>query len=180
MRCLVTALFLCVGAQIAVAQSDLLALYGDESGSTCELSDVSPGIKTVYVIHEASAPAAAVSFRIVGTSGSGLSYISEAVPFEAVLGDVQSGISVAYGGCMTPSVLVASVSYFGAGTSAPCSFLRVKRHPQGLNDFIEVVDCVNSYRKALGQRLVINPDGSCECGADGDRANWGEVKAKFD
>jgi hypothetical protein len=161
------------------AHPDEIALYTDTQYSNCKLVDSSPGVVSVYVVHHVSSAATASQFMVEANSGVTLSYVGETSPYSTVIGSSQSGASIAYGACFYSDVLVLTLSYFATGTSTACSYLQVVPDPQSLYGYIEGVDCSSNRLEASGARLVVNSDGTCECGPTTSYTNWGVIKNRF-
>jgi hypothetical protein len=164
----------------AGAQLDEIGLYVDPSYSNCKLTDAGAGPIQVYVVQRSSGGTTASQFRIEATSGSTLSWIGDTPQHDILIGDTQNGISVAYGECKYGEILVIVINYFRSGTSAPCSALKVVPDPNSTEEFIVSVNCSSTKLEVAGSRLVINADGSCECGPTTEASNWGRIKAKYD
>lgn len=178
-RALAIYVFVMLSAGTAIGQSDVIALYSDQVYSNCTMVDSSPKMVSVYVVHENTSGVTASQFRVSTGSGAGLSYIGETSPHATRLGDTQSGLSVAYGGCQYSTVLIAAISYFATGASATCSSIRVVADFNAPTGKIEVVDCSHFKSEGIGGKLVINPDGSCDCGPDTRLTNWGKIKEQY-
>jgi hypothetical protein len=90
------------------------------------------------------------------------------------LGAVQEGVFVTYIGCKTTFPLtVATLQYFGTGTSPACSYIDVVGDPDSDSGQVEIVDCNSIIHTGCGGRLTVNGDGSCACGVQ----NGGPVQA---
>ncbi len=176
---LLTAFLASIILSAVPVHSDEIALYTDAGYSNCKLIDSSPGMVSVYVVHHVSIGATASQFMVQASSGVTLSYIAETSAFAVLIGSSQTGVSVAYGSCFYSDILVLTLSYFASGSSAACSFLQVVPDPASLRGFIEGVDCSPNRLEASGTRLVVNPDGTCECGPTTEYTNWGKIKNRF-
>lgn len=163
----------------ACGQADVIALYSDQSYTDCSLTDGGAGSVIVYVVHESRSGSMASQFSLQAGSGVGLAYVNESSPF-MFIGDTQSGITIAYGGCRSSQELIATITYFTTGASTTCSSIRVLPDPSSLTGTIEVLDCMNSRSEGLGGKLVINPDGSCGCGPSSELTSWGKIKDLYD
>jgi len=165
----------------ASAQLEQIALYSDPGYSDCTLNDTSPRMVNVYVVHHSSSGATASQFQVQASAGASLSFISDTVPPEHLaIYNTQNGITVAYGRCRYSDILVVTISYFSSGSSAECSTLRIVADPNAGTGGIETVSCSSYKMEAVGSRLVINPDGSCDCGPSTEATNWGKIKAKYE
>ena len=176
---LLTAVFASIILSAVPVHSDEIALYTDAQYSSCKLVDSNPGVVSVYVVHHVSAGASASQFMVQASSGVTLSYVGETSAFSVLIGSSQAGVSVAYGECFYSDILVLTLSYFATGTSTACSFLQVVPDPASLQGYIEAVDCFETRMEASGTRLVVNPDGTCECGPTTEYTNWGKIKNRF-
>jgi len=146
----------------ALFASDI-AIQDSDTGN-CFLVDT-PGLHTVQVVHRVTTGARAVRFTIKPEPGMNMSYVSETHPF-SYLGNVQDGIAVCYGGCVTGNTVVATITYMGYGTTiAPCSLLRVV--PAGLSaggaETLDVMGCDGIEEVATGTHLEVRPVGSSGC-----------------
>jgi hypothetical protein len=159
------------------AQFDVIGLYADPTGASCLLND-GGGLVNVYVIHTTGGSTAS-QFQVKPSSGVTFTWIGETLAFAAAIGDTQSGLSIGYGSCFSSDVLVATINYIASGSSSSCSWLTVAPDPNSLNDMIEVINCSESMLEASASRLVINSDGSCDCGPSTTLTNWGKVKDRY-
>jgi hypothetical protein len=162
----------------ASAQFDVIGVFADPSMSSCKISD-GGGMVSVYVVHTTNG-AVASQFMVKASSGVTLTWISDTVAFPAALGTTQSGISVGYGACFSSDVLVATVKYLASGTSSSCSWLSIAPDPSSLKQKIEVVNCSQTTVDPSVSRLVINSDGSCDCGPTSELTNWGKIKSRYE
>jgi hypothetical protein len=161
------------------AQQNHIALYSDAGYTDCKLSDAGPGLVNVYVVHKSGGGATASQFKVQAGPGVTLSYLRDTLqPPSLSLGDTQNGITVAYSGCRYSEILVVTISYFASGTSRNCSTLSVV--PDPAIGVIQVVDCGSFKLEGTGARLVINPDGTCDCGPTTQITNWGRIKAQYE
>lgn len=164
---------------VVPAHSDEIALYSDTQYSNCKIIDSSPGVVSVYVVHHVSTGATASQFKVQANSGVTLSYVGETSPHTLLIGTSQGGVSIAYDACTYSDVLVLTLNYFATGTSTACSYLQVVPDPSSLRGYIDVVDCSSNSMEASGARLVVNSDGTCECGPTTEYTNWGKIKNRF-
>lgn len=178
-RVLITGFLPLLIAASALGQTDVIALYSDQVYSNCTMTDNSPRMVSVYVVHEARLGAEASQFRVTTGTGAGLSYVNETSPHVVRIGDTPSGLSVAYGACLNSTILVATITYITTGASAACSNVRVVPDFNAPTGKIEIVDCSHFRSEGIGGKLVINPDGSCDCGPDTRITNWGKIKEQY-
>jgi hypothetical protein len=164
----------------AAAQTDVIGLFVDTNYEECNLVDAGPGVVSVYVVHSTTGGANASQFVVQAGSGVALSYVGEVSAFPTTIGNTQSGISIGYTNCQYSEVLVATISYYTTGGSSRCSNLYVAPDPASLTGTIEVVNCSGTKLQGAGSRLVINPNGSCDCGPTTQDSNWGKIKDIYD
>ncbi|MDH4036095.1 MAG: hypothetical protein OEX18_06695 [Candidatus Krumholzibacteria bacterium] len=173
-----------IASDPAAAQSyGYVTVYADASGASCTLLDDAPRTFNVYVLHEDMYGIVGVDFRLAASDGFAGTYVTEVItpPF-LVLGDTQGGISFAYTTCFVGSAVLATVTYAGSGTSAPCSYLQVVAHPDYVQWGILVQNCYfDSFPAPTRGRLYVNPDGSCPpwCVVPTRQTTWGGVKALY-
>jgi hypothetical protein len=180
-RLLMIALMTCTVPSLATAQTDVIGLFTDTGYDECKLNDTGSGVVSIYVVHTATTGSVASQFRVIGDAGVTLSYIDESTQWPLVIGNSQTGVAVTYGGeCRFSDILVITINYFAMGSSTTCSTLRVTPDPYAPTGTIEVVNCSQSRLEAIGAHLVVNSDGTCECGPSTQFTNWGVIKAKYD
>ncbi|NIT39087.1 MAG: hypothetical protein GTN50_08460 [Candidatus Latescibacteria bacterium] len=95
-----------------------------------------------------------------------MTYLGEFSPFQAVVGNSHSGISINYGECLASPIHVLTISYFG-GNSPPCSMVKILNDPTATPSGIYVTDCTSPVPNRLsapGVATFINSDGSCRGG----------------
>jgi hypothetical protein len=166
---------------LAAAQTDTIGLFTDTGYTECEFNDTGPGRVSVYVVHTATSGSVASQFRVVSDAGVTLSYLGESTQWPLVIGNSQTGVTVAYEGeCRYSDILVMTINYLASGSSATCSTLRVMPDLNAPTGTIEVVNCSQTKLEAIGAYLVVNSDGTCECGPSTQFTNWGVIKAKYD
>lgn len=179
-KILLLLIFLVAAPAAAVAQAGYIGLYADPAGTVCNVSDRGGGEVKVYVIHKATSGAAASQWKIASDDGFAMTYVGETWS-TAAMGNTQSGVSASYGSCLASPVLLCTVTYMSHGASASCSSLQVVPDPASVSGTIEVVDCASHRLSGTGDRLVVNPDGSCPCGHANNvqETDWGRIKAMF-
>lgn len=151
-----------------------LRIYSDASLTDSSIDDGAPRIVNLYVVEKGTFPGATGSrFSIkpsAGFTGVWLSDASSFLPF----GQSPTDLSVVYGACIPPPILVVTMTYQLFGTSAPCSELHVA--------------------PADGQKWVVAPDVGCfftediitdlgrlevNCPVATEPTTWGKVKALY-
>jgi hypothetical protein len=166
----------------------IIELYADAGGTSCVVYDIAPSLITVYVFHMGTPGATACQFRVVQTGGAFLTYLGEISPYTSVIGNSQTGISIAYGYCVPSPNLILTINYFGSGISALCSLIEVMPDPAAiLPNEILVADCGSPPNLLIGagRGIWVNPDG-INCSGDCDdiplpsqQTSWGQLKGLY-
>jgi hypothetical protein len=163
-----------------------ITAFADATGSSCTLLDDSEKLFDIYIVI-AVAPKfglAGSRFRIVTSAGFSATYVGEVVNYPHS-GDVQGGVTIAHGTCLPGTFLLATVTYLGHGTSAPCSSIDVIGHPDSYYaPSIDVMDCHFAWLAAstLGSLLVNPVESQCApwCSTVAtERRTWGGIKALY-
>jgi len=168
-------------AGVRAQSMDILGFYGDWQGADCTVLDQTPGLIVVYVFHQTSG-ATSVLFNATPPA-CWTAILVGVVP----VGDCGSRCSVPdalellYGECLSGTVHVADLNFFGLGTTGPCCAylpLPAAEVPSGR---IEVVDCDGNIRYAIASPAIANPDASCPCEPTipVEETTWGRVKALY-
>ncbi len=168
---------------VGLCQFNVLNIFSDAQGTNCLVSDIQPGIITVYVFHS-TIGATASQFRIATDAGFTGSYISHQVasPF-LEMGTPPVDYSVAYCCfCYTGSFLVATISYLGLGTSAPCSHISIEPAPTSpIPGEVAVIDC--DFELAVpntsGPAVVNYTNCAAWCIGATESSTWGRIKALY-
>ena len=122
---------------------------GGTIGIYMNVDDTSPTVVDngdmveMYVIHKVDQGVTACAFRVEAPAGWTL--VAAQSEFPVSVGDIEDGISVAYGQCLTGSIHVMTLTYNAPGNSATDARFRVLPNSQW-PEHIQVVDC--------GQNLV--------------------------
>ena len=170
-----------IAAAPVFAQSENIGVFADPGGTNCNITDGSPGVIPIYVVHMLTPGATASSFSTpLPSCMTGAVWLSDAQVFDVTLGDSQSGVSIGYGSCQSAPIHVLTVSVFGQGLSVACCKFGVFADPNQPSGQIEVVDCGGSLSYAGGVTARVNGDGSCGCEESYRDATWGQVKSIYD
>jgi hypothetical protein len=167
-RVLVTAcavgalLSFCVGA--AFGQAGTIGIFADNSGSNPFISDTSPGLLNVYVVHVGADGVTACQYRAPKPPCMTATYLADTNPFPVTIGNSQTGVSIGYGACRSGVIYVQTISYFASGTTPPCCHYPVLHDPLGISDGdgIDIVDCNFDPWVAQAGFGIINAEG-CDC-----------------
>lgn len=114
-----------------------IGIYADAAGTDRTIVD-NGGTVTVYVVHKIEEGGTASAFTVRAPIGWTLA--GEVSQYPIVIGSVESGISVAYGNCLTGSIHLTTLTYYAPGNTPSGSNFEVLPHPQW-PDNIRVVDC---------------------------------------
>lgn len=172
-------IILCAG--IAYGQGGYIGLFVDPVYTACEFDDVIPALVPVYAVHKSTPGSTASQWRLQTGNGFNCIFTGSIVHMPTSIGDVNSGISLGYGGCFSSDILLVTVNYFCQGISPPCASVEVVGDPGSGSGLIEVVDCDFVLWTAHGSLLYVNPDGSCDCGeiVPAQKTSWGEIKSLY-
>lgn len=189
---LLASCLLLVTSGVTLAQTGTMALYSDQAGTNCNLSDNGDRCPIqVYVIYRGSIGTTASEFVLEQQYGAALVYLSEAVPSVGftTVGRADIGIGVGYGYCAAEELLLLTVTYMGTGESAACSQLHIKHNPSSNYEngsYIAMVDCSFEIIWAAPGHITINPNDGCQCDVPpGGTAtpvvetSWGQIKSLY-
>ena len=180
-----TVIALTFAASPALAQFGDISGYADQAGTSCNILDAA-GIRDVFVvIKHNTGGVTAVRFAISQTST--MTYISEsAAPGTLVIGNTAAGVDVAFTACQQFDAYVMKLTYFAAGTSAPCSYFNVLPHPGSeVPGETIIVDCTQPFgeiRAIPRGQAIINPGPppvQCDCSVPAPETTWGSIKALY-
>ena len=162
-------LTICALMIASAAMADHIAIYGDASGSTCNLA---PGFSTTAtVIEKFSTGTTGSRWRVDTSLCPGSTVFALQTPWVTV-GIVTSDISIAFGSCQTGSVVLGTLVANwlpGAVSIVPAE------------NFANIIytNCVFAELPATGGHASIGGDGH-GCDYDAVQAKtWGSVKALY-
>ena len=162
--------------------TEAIQIAADEQGLNCMLSDAPPRVVDVYVLVRSLVGVTAASFRVWQSPGftgqlSGVT-VSDASYFW--LGDVESGVDVAFAACLTGQVPVARLTYVVLGTSESCSYLDVLAKVDDEMGTPWLLDCAFMVTPPAVWALAINWVNGCGiCPNATQQTTWGAVKALY-
>ncbi|UCG50430.1 MAG: BACON domain-containing protein [Candidatus Latescibacterota bacterium] len=161
-RTLLIAVAILLAATMVFAQNGAICLFADPGGTDCNLTDDSPGLLEIYVVHMLSAGAMASQFWAPQPSCMvGATYVGDYSPFSVVIGNSQEGMAIGYGSCFASPIYLAKISYQTSGSTEDDCAYRVMPDP-GLSS-IEVVDCNSNLSFAGGGKIYLNSTLGCVC-----------------
>ena len=172
---------------VEAAVGGRLALYSDAGLAQCTLTDTSPGVADVYVVHSVQGSPVVVlgvvgiSFALTPSAGFDGTWLEDIVPAGlGANGTSPSGKRVASLTCWFNDKLLLHVRYQMQGGSSSCSFLQAVPYPG--DPWIEALTC--GYGESIpvdGDRIFVNPDSSCPCDVPvaTESTTWGRIKAMY-
>lgn len=119
----------------AVAGS--MGIYADAAGTNSRIVD-DGGTVTVYVVHKIEVGGIASAFTVEAPAG--WTRLGAASQYPVNIGDVDAGMSIGYGNCLTGTIHLMTLTYDSPGNSAAGSTFKILPHPEW-PDNIRVVDC---------------------------------------
>jgi hypothetical protein len=178
MRRIATALFSVLLPAVfaaSVEAEDHIGIYGDASGSTCELTLRTPGPVSSYVVHK---------FADRGTTGSRwkvsdtstLTATSASSPF-TFFGDPYTDLSVGYGGCRTGVFHIMTLTHVWSGQPVSCGRLTVGPPPGSTT--VMTTDCDYALQSANGGTFYFDSGNYWCCPEPTETTSWGAVKALY-
>ncbi len=164
-----------------LGEAGVIGVFEDPQATRCNLFDPAPGLMTVYIVHVLTAGAAASQFAApMPSCMTGATYLGETSPFMVVLGNTQTGVAIAYRGCLGGTIHLLTVRYFVQGMSQNCCEFPVVADPHLPSGRIEVSSCDFEVVYAAGAHATINPTSSCACGSVRvEETTWGQIKAIY-
>jgi hypothetical protein len=152
------------------ALADHIGIYSDPSGAECRLT---AGVTTAWVIHKYNATGATASrFRIDSSSLVGTIFVFNST--YVTIGNWNTDVSIAYGGCLSGPIVLGSFLMNATGGRL------YVREAQG-QSCIVYTDCNFSEYCATGGNACVACQSSCECQicAPTEQSTWGSVKALY-
>jgi hypothetical protein len=172
-----------LGASTSRSQQ-VINSFSDPEGLNCIIADDHVGPITVYIFHWATPGAVALQFRVETGAGFTGFFVSHQVPPGFLdIGTPPDDYVVSYPGCLSGRFLISTLTYFGLGTSEPCSHIWIRPAPTSpIPGEIVVADC--NFQYVVGTTsgpAVVNDDGSCWpwCIGPVEPSTWGKVKALY-
>jgi hypothetical protein len=175
-------LILALGVVLAasVAFADHVGIYSDTGGTSCTTGALAfpPTVNNAYVIHKFSTGTNGSRWKINDTSG--IFHASATTPY-GVLGDPYTGASVAYGNCLSGSILVYTLGFLYFGQPLTCGMLEMVPDPLESAGTIVYSDCNFVKKLATGGKFYLQADGTCQdCNEVAtEETTWGTIKALY-
>lgn len=155
-----------VAATASAQRDDRIELFTDAQMSTCGLEDNGFVIQSVYVFHTGSGLATASEFAVPKPAcWVGATYLGDQLnPSLLAIGNSQTDLSIAYGGCMGLPLYLGRIDYFTTGTAPACCEYLAQAGSRASPPAILVADCgYEEHVVSGGSGVMINPDADCPC-----------------
>ena len=180
-RSMLIALSLLVVASMAFAQDPgSIMIFSDAGYTDCNIADAGPALTPIYLVHMYTTAATASQWMLDPGACNSMVWTGTANAFPTTIGDVFTGVSVAYGGCIGGApILLVTVNYFAQGLTAPCCYMQIVADPTTTSGLIEVVDCNSNRLFATGGAAIINSTQDCFCDSPVNESTWGGIKALY-
>ena len=169
-------------------QNEFIGLFGDTIPLDCNGLHLTEGDAIVfYVFHYSVDGATGSRFSVPRPTclfGDNEGPFIVTRPFSNTTGDLESGVVIDYGECLTGWNHILSIAYEGVGLGWPsCCEQTVVRHPLAGSGEIEVSDCSGGIRIAQGlSGLIADLNETCGCvpsGIQNGVSTWGSIKALY-
>lgn len=180
-RMLLIAVTITMSAGLAVAQHPgVIGIFSDSIGYDCDLWDTAPGPCEFHVVHVNTGGAVASSFAAPRPQCFESTYLNDGSVFAVTIGNSQTGISIAYGACLSGTFHILDMRFFCMGITQQCCMYRVLGDPSSYFSDPEVVDCDLNTNMGWGWTSPINPNWECccYCGPT-EKSTWGKVKSLY-
>jgi hypothetical protein len=129
----------------------VIGIFADPAGANPNITDTG-GIVSVYVVHTIAQGATASAFKVEAPAGWTLVNAQAAFPLS--IGDINDGISIAYGMCKMGVVHIMTLTYDSPGNTAAGQTFKVQPHAQWPNH-VQVVDCFDALHNGAGMETPI-------------------------
>ncbi|MFQ5511088.1 MAG: hypothetical protein ACE5EO_04500 [Candidatus Krumholzibacteriia bacterium] len=162
-RFLLPALFFLLASSPAFAQvGGTICFFSDDKGEACNLSDLTPGFLSVYVIHRFAPGASSSQFSAPKPACMvGATWLKDEHPFPVTIGDSQTGVAIGYGTCIFGSKHILTIRYAVAGTTGmDCAYTAL---PAAGESQVNVTDCEFNLVDAGSGTTYINSGLACDC-----------------
>lgn len=190
-KALLLTLVMVVSASVAAAQPGVLGTYADPAGLSCNVVDGAPGLLSVFVVQTLTGGSTGCEFASPTPACMiGAMYLAWGSPFGAVVGNpvvglpgpipppAPPGVAIGYGACLAGTINIGSISYFGAGLSAPCCAFPII--PSLASGTLGNVSCVPALEPVGALANTINGNATCDCNTVPTQdATWGAVKSLY-
>jgi len=161
-------LLLAINSSQALAQQAQIGIYSDVSRSSCSLSDAGGGQIRAYVMVNSTTGITGVRFSAPKPACFNATWVSDETPEGfASIGDSQTDISVATGGCVTGLQHVLTMVFQSTSTSTPCCLFQIQ--PAQDQDDIVYTDCTFAQFPLGATNAYVNGNATCPCSSGLDQ-----------
>jgi hypothetical protein len=130
-----------------------IGIYADTEGLRPHLLDTG-GMVTLHVVHKVENGATASAFKI--EEPAGWVRISATTDLPVSIGNINDGISIGYGQCMSGAIHVMTLTYRSPGNTQPGAMFKILPHNEWPNA-IQVVNCdTQLLEDGIGKESPIN------------------------
>lgn len=166
-------------ASLAFAQAGSIGVFSDCAASDCSFQDTGPSCCiTVNMIHVHTAGATGARFALQPPPG--WSYIGEIWNVTLVSGSALGGATLSYAGCLSPTIPLGCVTFWGT-PEPPCTYFGIVPDPGASSGRIEAWDCGTppAVMYPTGGQGIVNSDGTCDCNVPVSNTSWGNIKGLY-
>jgi hypothetical protein len=156
-----------------------IGLYGDPAGTVNVVYDTGPGPIEIFVVQTVYIEPAVSEARFMAPAPACFTatYLGDTNIYPTV-GNSQAGAWISYGPCLTGSVLVMTIQYYGQGTSSQCCWYDLQPYPG--SSYVESQMCGGSdWLWTHGEGIYVSTDPAENCGTPVEQSTWGRVKAMY-
>jgi hypothetical protein len=182
-KSLLITLVILLSASLAFAQGGSIQITSGPTYTSCNFGD--SGTIFVYFWHMASPGCTGCEFIMDWSQISGWTFLAANWGTFQQIGTPETGLSLAYGACLSGNISLGSAFYSATGASGTCKYLRLKAHPVPSipgETHILVTDCTEpfpGYMHATGGEGVVNSNTGCDCDVPAEETSWGQIKALY-
>jgi len=178
-----TVAILALCASPVFAQVGSPGFFADAAGTSCNIA-VPTGVPfNVYVVHKSVAGATGGQWLFnPSTVDPGLTPIGSGSAGPAaplVIGSPETGISFAYGGCVTGDLHIWTFNFFSVGGVPPCTYLQILPDPSTVTPGVLTIDCTFAEIPVDPGEGILNANGTCDCVVSSKQSTWGKVKSLY-
>ena len=138
---------------VVVNEAGSIGIYADADGRISRLADTGDMI-TFHVVHAVTDGATASAFKIEAPAG--WVRISAKTEFPVSIGNIDDGISIGYGQCMSGSIHLMTLTYQSPGNTEPGTTFKVLPHTEWPNN-VQVVNCTDKLLEdGIGKESPVN------------------------
>lgn len=178
-----TVAILALCASPVFAQTGSPGFYADAPGTSCNITVPTLTPFNVYVVHKSTGGATGSQWLFnpsgvdPGLTAIGSGSAGPAAPL--VIGSPETGISFAYGGCVTGDLHIWTFNFFSAAGVPACTYLELLHDPAALTPGVLSIDCTFAEITVDPGEGIMNANGTCDCVVSAKRSTWGKVKSLY-